>query len=182
LFKPRAKNQQPSEPYLHLVTAAAFEERKGMQYMISALASYNHKEKIKYNIFGGGPTASELKRLITFHKLETQVIINEPTNTISNVLPKNDVFVLLSKGEAMPIAPLEAMASGLPLLVSNYEPYPEFVNASFGYMVDREDVKQIHNVLDQFLQKQKLKQLKTSAREAAEQFSWEKAVKAYLEI
>jgi glycosyltransferase involved in cell wall biosynthesis len=49
-------------------------------------------------------------------------------------------------------------------------------------MVDREDVKQIHNVLDQFLQKQKLKQLKTSAREAAEQFSWEKAVKAYLEI
>lgn len=182
LFKPRTKNQQASKPYLRLITVAAFEERKGMQYVISALASYPQKQKIIYNIFGSGPMASELKRLITFHKLEKQVIINEPTNTINNELPKNDVFILLSKGEAMPVAPLEAMASGLPLLVSNYEPYPEFVNATFGYMVDREDVKQIHRVLDQLLQKQKLNQLKTSAREAAEQFSWEKAVKAYLEI
>lgn len=182
LFKPRPKEQKASEPYLYLVTAAAFEERKGIQFMIAALASYPHKEKIKYNIFGSGPMASELKRLITFHKLEKQVIINEPTNTINTVLPKNDVFVLLSKGEAMPIAPLEAMASGLPLLVSNYEPYPEFVNSSFGYMVDREDVKQIHDVLDQLLQKQQLEQLKTNARKAAKQFSWEKAVNLYLSI
>lgn len=180
LFKPYPKDKQALEPFLRLVTAAAFEERKGLQFMIVALASYPHKEKIKYTIFGSGPMALELKRLIAFHKLETQVIINEPTNTINEVLPKNDVFVLLSKGEAMPIAPLEAMASGLPILVSNYEPYPEFVNASFGYMVDREDVKQIHSVLDELLQKQKLNQLKTSARKAAEQFSWEKAVQLYL--
>ena len=53
----------------------------------------------------------------------------------------------------MPIAPLEAMASGLPLLVSNYDPYPEFVNETFGYMVDRENIKQIHCVLDELFKK-----------------------------
>lgn len=180
LFKPYPKEQQASEPNLYLVTAAAFEERKGMQYMITALASYPHKEKIKYNIFGSGPMASELKRLITFYKLEKQVIINKPTNTINEVLPKNDVFVLLSTGEAFGLAVLEGMAAGLSVITSNYNPFPEFVNASFGYMVDREDVKQIHGVLDELLQKQKLNQLKTNARKSAEQFSWEKTVQLYL--
>lgn len=182
LFKPAYIERKELEPCLKLITTAAFEERKGMQYMIVALASYPHKEKIIYNIFGGGPMASELKRLITFHKLETQVIINKPTNKINEELPKHDVFVLLSKGEAMPIAPLEAMASGLALLVSDFDPYPEFVNESFGYMVDREDIKKIHSVLDELLQKENLKKLKANARLAAEQFSWSNVVESYLSI
>ncbi len=182
LFKSVCIKQQDLEPCLKLITAAAFEERKGMQFIIKALASYPNKDNIKYNIFGSGPMALELKHLITFHKLEKQVIVNKVTNKINKELPKHDVFVLLSKGEAMPIAPLEAMASGLPLLVSNYDPYPEFVNESFGYMVDREDIKKIHSVLDELLQKENLKKLKANARLAAEQFSWSNVVESYLSI
>lgn len=182
LFKPLDIKHQELETCLKLITAAAFVERKGIQFMIEALSTYSQINRIKYNIYGSGPYASELKRLITYYKLGNYIVINKAVNNIEEVLPANHLFVLLSKGEAMPIAPLEAMASGLPLLVSNYEPYPEFVNESFGYVVDREDVSQIHSVLDELLQKQKLKQLKTNAREAAEQFSWEKSVKAYLKI
>ena len=182
LFKPVYIKQQDLEPCLYLITTAAFVERKGMQFIIKALSSYSKLEQIKYNIYGSGSYALELNRLISYYKLSNYIIINEAIDNVEKILPENDVFILLSKGEAMPIAPLEAMASGLALLVSNYDPYPEFVNESFGYMVDREDVKQIHSVLDELLQKQKLKQLKTSARAAAEQFSWEKSVKAYLKI
>jgi glycosyltransferase involved in cell wall biosynthesis len=182
LFKPVYTKQNESEPCLKLITTAAFEERKGIQYMIKALSSYSNLELIKFNIYGKGPYASELNRLVSYYKLGNYITINDAVDNIEKILPENDVFILLSNGEAMPIAPIEAMASGLALLVSDFDPYPEFVNASFGYMVDREDVKQIHEVLDELLQKQKLEQLKTNARKAAEQFSWEKAVQLYLSI
>ena len=57
-----------------------------------------------------------------------------------------------------------------------------FVNESFGYMVDREDIKKIHSVLDELLQKENLKKLKANARLAAEQFSWSNVVESYLSI
>ena len=183
LFKP-SDNNIPEEqvPNLNIITAAAFEERKGMQFMIKALSTYSQINRIKYNIYGSGPYASELKQLIAYYKLGNYIVINKSVNNIDEILPANDLFILLSKGEAMPIAPLEAMASGLPLLVSNYDPYPEFVNESFGYMVDRENIKEIHSVLDELLQKEKLKQLKKQSRLAAEQFSWSKVVESYLSI
>lgn len=179
LFSPKNKVKNYK---LNLITVGAYEERKGIHYMINALASYPNKSEIIYNIFGSGPMFLELKRLITFHNLEKQVIINEPTKNINEFYAKNDVFVLLSKGEAMPIAPLEAMASGLALLVSNYEPYPEFVDSSFGYMLDPKDFKKIHFVLDELFKKEKLDQLKINARLASQKFSWQKTAKAYLEI
>jgi glycosyltransferase involved in cell wall biosynthesis len=182
LFKPLYIKKEELEQSLKLITTAALVERKGMQYMIKALSSYSKLDQIKFNIYGSGPYVSELNRLISYYELSNYIIINEAIGNVEKVLPENDVFVLLSKGEAMPIAPIEAMASGLALLVSNYDPYPEFVNESIGFMVDREDVKQIHSVLDELLQKQKLKQLKTNAREASEKFSWEKAVQLYLSI
>lgn len=183
LFKPLDNNVSEQQALnLNLITAAAFEERKGMQFMIKALSTYSQINRIKYNIYGSGPYASELKQLIAYYKLGNYIVINKAVNNINEILPANDLFILLSKGEAMPIAPLEAMASGLPLLVSNYDPYPEFVNESFGYMVDRENIKQIHSVLDELLQKEKLKQLKKKSRLAAEQFCWSKVVESYLSI
>ena len=183
LFKPLDNNVSEEQALnLNLITAAAFEERKGMQFMIKALSTYSQINQIKYNIYGSGPYFLELEQLIAYYKLGNYIIINKAVDNLHEILPANDLFVLLSKGEAMPIAPLEAMASGLPLLVSNYEPYPEFVNESFGYMVDREDVKQIHDVLDELLQKEKLKQLKKQSRLVSEQFRWSKVVESYLSI
>lgn len=182
LFKPLNIKKQELQPCLKLITTAALVERKGIQFMIKALSCYPKLEQIKYNIYGSGPYSIELNRLVSYFKLSNNIIINNAIDNVEKILPENDIFVLLSKGEAMPIAPLEAMASGLTLLVSNYDPYPEFIDESFGYMVDRNDIKQIHSVLDMLLQKQKLKQLKTNARKAAEKFSWEKAAQLYLSI
>jgi len=183
LFKPLDNNvSEKQAPNLNIITAAAFEERKGMQFMIKALSTYSQINRIQYNIYGSGPYVSELEQLIAYYKLGNYVIINKAIDNIDDILPANDLFVLLSKGEAMPIAPLEAMASGLPLLVSNHEPYPEFVNDSFGFMVNRDKTEQIHAVLDELSNSEKLKQLKKEARVAAEQFSWSKVVESYLSI
>ena len=127
LFKPLT--DKASDGKLHIITPAAYEERKGMHYMIKTLADYEHKGKIKYDIYGGGDEAygTYLKKLIEEYHLEEVVTLKGSVSNLHELEPRYDLFALLSKGEAFALTPIEAMASGLPILVSEYDPYPEFV-------------------------------------------------------
>ena len=58
------------------------------------------------------------------------------TNYPQKCLNDSDVFILLSRGEALPIAPLEAMSCGLPIIVSNEKPYNEIISEDCGILVN----------------------------------------------
>ncbi|WP_288955302.1 glycosyltransferase family 4 protein [uncultured Polaribacter sp.] len=166
---------------LKIVTVAALEERKGMQYFIKALSKFPNKEKVEYHIYGDGPYKNILLDLIKEFQLEEFVLLHQPINNLHDILPNFDLFVLLSKGEAFPIAPLEAMASGLPLLVSNLEPYPEFIEESFGFMLNREDENELIKAIDLLLNKPKmLSQMKDHGRSTALHFSWNNVANNYI--
>lgn len=84
---------------LRIITAAAFEERKGMHYMIEAIAKYPKRDRIKYDIYGGGNVEYEerLASLIDKYHLENIVCLKGSVDNIPEILPKYDVFVLLTK-------------------------------------------------------------------------------------
>lgn len=104
-------------------------------------------------------------------------------NNIPEILPKYDVFALLSKGEAFALAPIEAMACGLPVLVSDCPPYPEFVTEDFGFMVDRKNPKEIQAALTKVIENPDLLvSMSKSARTMSESFSWNNIVEQYMDL
>lgn len=170
---------------LKLITAAAFEERKGMHYMIEALKDYKYKDRIQYDIFGtgDGEYANYVKELIGKYELSGIVQCKVNKVFMSQIEPEYDLYTLLSKGEAFALSPIEAMACGLPILVSNCDPYPEFVTEDFGFMVDREDPGKIQDVLTKLLEnKDLLEEMSDKARRKAEEFSWSNVVDKYIEL
>lgn len=170
LFKYQANYTKPSNS-IKIVSVAALEERKGIQYLIQALKEY--KYPYHYTIYGTGSYKAVLDDLISKNNLQGHISILEPISNLNEVLSQYDIFALLSKGEAFPIAPLEAMSSGLPLLVSNYSPFPEFVNNKFGFLVDPYDTKEIHKILREISTNNELvKKMQKNARKEAEKFNW----------
>jgi glycosyltransferase involved in cell wall biosynthesis len=179
-FKPADK--APSDK-LRIVSAAALEERKGMQHMIRALAEYPGKNKVTYHIYGSGDYKPEIDKLINELNLSEVVELKDSVDNLHEVLPQYDLFCLLSKGEAFPIAPLEAMACGLPLLVSNYEPYPEFVHDDFGRMVDPLNLEHITDALNLFSDSKGVREkMAQSSVAEVQRYSWHNVAEKYVEV
>lgn len=179
LFKP--SDAFTKHKKFKIITVAALEQRKGIQFMINAIAAYPEKNNIEYHIYGDGSYKKELVALIEKMNLENVVTINKPVGNLYDVLKGFDLFTLLSKGEAFPIAPLEAMASGLPLLVSSYEPYPEFIQPEFGYMIHPKEEKRIHVIVGNLSKDNKLKEaMALSSRKNALRYSWAEVAKEYV--
>lgn len=183
LFQPSTQKMQNGK--LNIITAAAFEERKGMHYIIKDLASFKYRDQIKYDIYGGGNEqyASYLTELIKSNKLENIVSLKGSVGNIAELLPQYDLFALPSKGEAFALSPIEAMACGLPILVSDCPPYPEFVKSSFGRMVNRESVKEIQDFLAQLIENRDLlTQMGEHSLEESKRFSWDSIVNQYIDV
>lgn len=135
-----------------LCTVAALEERKGIQHIIHALpAVLACHPQIKYLVLGEGPYRAVLESLILEKDLDGIV---ELRGSVPNILPyynSADIFVLLSRGEGLPAAPLEAMAMELPMLVSNQPPFDELVDPTYGVFVAEEDSRQVAAAINTLL-------------------------------
>ncbi|WP_170188930.1 tetratricopeptide repeat protein [Geitlerinema sp. P-1104] len=82
------------------------------------------------------------------------------------------VYVPLYEGFGLP--PLEAMATGCPVVVSNCSSLPEVVGNA-GVYVDPRDIKSIKLGIEEILSNSSLRsELSVNAKQQAEKFSWEK--------
>ena len=153
-FKPKNKI---STKNFRIITLAALEKRKRIQNVIKILKDINDPN-IYYDIYGDGSFKKNIKDLIQNYKLENQIKLNGICNFPENFLIKYDLFILLSKGEAFPIAPLEAMSCGLPVIVSKDKPYNEFISEKCGILVDPDSQNDILDAI--MFMKNKSKRLK----------------------
>jgi glycosyltransferase involved in cell wall biosynthesis len=65
-----------------------------------------------------------------------------PRDAVFEALGAADVCISASRGEGLPVAVLEAMASGCPVILSNIDPHREVVgDAAFVPLIDPDDVE-----------------------------------------
>ena len=104
-----------SQNDLVLISVGEVNENKNHGVVIEAIAKLKN-EKIKYIICGQGDLEVERKKRIKELCLANQVKLLGFRSDVKNYLHMSDVFVFPSKREGLAVAPLEAMACGLPLI------------------------------------------------------------------
>lgn len=176
LFKPKGKVKTISR---RVITCSALEERKGIQFFIKAFPLIADIID-EYHIYGAGPYQQNLKDLIIDMNLERRVFIHSPIENIHETVSDFDFFVLLSKGEAFALAPVEAVSAGLPILVANEKPYDEWVDNSFGRMVNRLSNDEIRQAILDIYSSYAI--MSENARKASLRFSWKSIANNYLEV
>lgn len=120
-----------------LLNVAALEPRKGAWRVIEALPALLARcPNVRYLVLGEGAQRPELERRVAELGLECCVRFAGTTADLPPYYNASDIFVMLPDSEAGSIACLEAMSSGLPVLVSNRGGFDETVDQRSGRAVD----------------------------------------------
>jgi glycosyltransferase involved in cell wall biosynthesis len=115
------KNRFGLEPDHSVVgTVTRLREEKGNRYLLEAAVEVlKVLPKTYFLLVGGGPLLAELKCLASQLRVEQKVIFAGFCQNIPAVLSIFDVKVMASLNEGLPLALLEAMAVGKPIVATN---------------------------------------------------------------
>jgi colanic acid/amylovoran biosynthesis glycosyltransferase len=146
---------------VRLISVGRLVEKKGFEYAIKAVASIlDTCSNISYMIVGDGPLKNTLQDLIDYLHLSNRVSILGPRNQeeILSLLPQSDILLAPSINsrdgdqEGIPVAIMEAMATGLPVLTTTHAGIPELVKDGIcGFVVKQGDVDMLAKRLHQLV-------------------------------
>jgi glycosyltransferase involved in cell wall biosynthesis len=131
-----------------LITVAALEERKGVQFVIQAMPRVlEEMPDTRYLIIGDGPHREKLMDQANRLDVQNNVLFLGFQAKVERFLATGDVALLLSCGEASPISILECCAAGLPVITSPHPPFPELVQPAWGQMVLEQDGRKVSQAI-----------------------------------
>lgn len=115
--------------------------RKNHETAIRALAKIDDST-VKYLIVGFGELEEELKKLVDELGLQNRVVFAGYRGDVKELLYSVDGFVFPSLQEGLPVALMEAMAAGLPVVCSNIRGNVDLIeNGKGGYLCRCNDVE-----------------------------------------
>lgn len=134
-------NVENEENLFKLVSVGELSKRKNHKVILEALEQLQQKNLV-YLIFGKGTLAEELEnRIKNSAYLKQHVILAGYRTDIKELLAGADCFVFPSLQEGLPVAVMEAMAMGLPVIASRIRGNIDLVeNEKGGYLVEKNDV------------------------------------------
>ena len=107
---------------------------KGFSYLTEALMQLTHKDKYVLLVVGN-KTDKEIK--LPYEIFDMGYVCDEVV--MSELYSAADLFVLPSVADTLPFTPMEAMASGTPVLAFETGGIPEVVSEEVGWLVPKGD-------------------------------------------
>jgi len=107
---------------IRLIFVGRLHPNKGLDILLNAVAhlkNVHHLENINLQLLGSGPIKDQLMKQAKELGITSLVSFLGETNQVIEVLQQADIFALPSRAEGISNALLEAMACGLPALVSD---------------------------------------------------------------
>ena len=122
-------------------------DRKNQKEAIDGFLKSQSGEKAVLMLLGDGVNLDDLKRDYGKYK---NVIFYGMVKNVSEFLKASDVYVSSSKSEGLPNGVLEAMATGIPLILSDIVQHKEIfsVSGDIGYLYSLGDVDDLANKID----------------------------------
>ncbi len=183
---------QPGPPssangHLRLLCVGRLIERKGQRYLIKAVKQLVEEGvDVRLDLVGTGDAEAAYRQLVRELGLETTVRFHGyvPRAEMPACYKSADVFVLPSYNEGMSVATLEAMASGLPVVITRTGGAAELVlEGSNGFTFPRADTVTLLEHLRYLAVNHALaRQMGVASRERATTFSWDTVAKCYLSL
>jgi len=138
---------------LRALTVARLNSKKGHVFFLRAMALLRDEGiRIAYHIAGDGPAHDEISAEIAALNLEDQVTLlgSVSEDRVIDLLQETDIAALTSygMGEAAPVSVMEAMACGVPCIVSIIGGTPDMItHEEDGILVPQQDVTAIADAL-----------------------------------
>ena len=127
--------------------------RKNHEVIIRALSKI-HDKRIKYLIVGFGELEEKLKTLTRELGIDDRVVFAGYRGDVKQLLHAVDAFAFPSLQEGLPVALMEAMAAGLPIVCSRIRGNVDLItNGEGGFIYDCHDVDGFAEGMSQIVKK-----------------------------
>jgi len=159
-IEPEKFNFQPRQAFhtpLRIVSVARLTEKKGLDVAVKASAILKQRGgQFQYTIIGNGDQDEMMRNFIAREGMEDCVSMPgfKPQEEIRRALSEADIFLLPSKTaadgdmEGIPVALMEAMAVGLPVVSTFHSGIPELIeNNVSGWLVEEDDPEALAETL-----------------------------------
>lgn len=146
--QPMPAGPEPGQP-LRLVSVGRFVEQKGQMVLIEAMARC--AAPVHLTLVGDGPLAPDLRAAIARHGLDARVTLSGWLDEagVRQALADAHVMVLPSFAEGLPVALMEAMASGRPSIATYIAGIPELMlDGETGWLIPAGSVEDLTRAID----------------------------------
>jgi len=142
------------------------------------------EQKLKFIYLGEGEYYELCKAIIHSYGLDERILLPGWDKNVLPWLKVFNVFVLYSRWEAMPFSIIEAMHSGLPIIVSDLPSLLELVDSQTGYIVPLDNNAELTKTFIEIARDfdTAYRKGKEAAKKIAAICSYEKMVNAYREL
>jgi phosphatidylinositol alpha-1,6-mannosyltransferase len=168
-----------------LVTAAALEERKGIQCVLRALPKILElfPETI-YLVLGEGEYRRALEELARDLGIQAHVLFLGAQQDVTPFYQAADLSLILSRGEASSLSALESLACEVPVIAARRPPFDELINDDYGLLVNEADANTVAHAVTEILAHPEQRAAMGQRGRAAvrEKFSWERAAGEYVKV
>lgn len=157
-FRPR---QIPDQGPIHALCVASLQEYKGHEVLLRALALGGPGvDRIELDLIGNGPLKDQLQALATELGLASRIrfLGGQSETAVKQALAEADLFVLPSiiaadgQMEGLPVALMEALASGTPTVSTSLSGIPELViPGQTGLLATPADAQSLRDTLEQLI-------------------------------
>lgn len=188
LFRPKEDAGREQEKNVTILCASRLTRRKGFDLVIEAFDTItNRYPDARLVIAGGeGNAEKELKGLVSKKKLESKVSFfgEYDRKSLIKLQEESDIFVFPSWNEGMSNSMLEAMASGLPVVMTPTGGAEEVIReGENGYLVKFGDVADIAQKMEMLIRDSDLRvRMGRESRATAERMNWASAAANYARL
>lgn len=152
--KPHIQEKKGYDEKMHLLFLGLIDDDKGIFELLDVLSDNRQlfSNKIVLHI-GGNGQVERLKNVISENRLDEMVIYEGWVSGVRKIELFNmcDVFVLPSYIEGLPIAILESLSYGMPILSTRVGGIPEIINSRNGWLVTPGDKSQLCAFLEMII-------------------------------
>lgn len=143
------------ESKIILMSVGELTKRKNHMVVVRALARLKEYD-ILYVICGDGPLKAQLRVKAEELGVRDRLKLLGFRKDIAELHKAADIFVFPSLQEGLPVAVMEAMASGLPIVASKIRGNEDLIiNNQGGYLVNPEDSEQVAKAIEKMIQNPK---------------------------
>jgi glycosyltransferase involved in cell wall biosynthesis len=169
---------------LVLGLVATFRPEKNHEALVQAVADLR-KDGVpaKAILVGDGPTRQTVEDYAAALRVKQHVVFAGEQADVKSFIAASDVGILCSRTETLPLAALEFTAMGVPMVMSRLGGTAEIVSdGENGLLFDLDQPHDLAKQLTKLTSKEVRMQMGSRAREAAQQFSFERMVESYIAL
>ena len=177
-------SKRPADEFILTPGASRVTERKGLDYLIGAVALLVPKyPELRLKIMGDGNARPKLEALVKEKGLEEKVTFlgRIPREETAPYYQEASLFVMPSLNEGMSNAMLEALASGLPIVSTPTGGAAELISeGKNGILIEEKSAESIAAAIEIFLKDKSLvAPYGTESRARAEAQGWDKVARSF---